>query len=90
MTVVDPSAGAAARLHSLRQASIRLEAQFLSEMLKAAGFDAQVSGFSGGIGEEQFASFLRDAQAEEIAQSGALGLSEALFEALKARAGYED
>ena len=68
---------------ALREAALRLEATFLSEMLKSAGLDAMSGGFGGGIGEDQFASYLRDAQAEEMARAGGIGLAESLFNALK-------
>lgn len=70
---------------ALRDAAQKLEASFLAEMLKAAGVGEQVEGWGGGIGEDQFASFLRQAQAEEMAKSGGIGLAESLFEALKER-----
>ena len=66
-----------------REAALKLEATFLSEMLKAAGFQTGAGTFGGGIGEEQFTSFLRDAQAEEMARAGGIGLAEALFNALR-------
>ena len=69
----------------LREASQRLEATFLAEMLKSAGVGAPRDAFGGGHGEEQFASFLREAQAEEMVKSGGIGLAEALFEAMKVR-----
>lgn len=69
----------------LRDAANQLEASFLSEMLKAAGFGTPRDQFGGGIGEDQFGSFLRDAQAQAMVQSGGIGLAESLFEALKER-----
>ncbi|WP_108814500.1 rod-binding protein [Loktanella sp. Alg231-35] len=72
----------------LRDAAEKLEATFLAEMLKSAGVGAPQDAFGGGHGEEQFGSFLRDAQAEEMVKSGGIGLAEALFEAMKAR-GYD-
>ena len=69
----------------LRDAAKKLETTFLSEMLKSAGFGAPLSGFGGGAGEDQFGSFLRDAQAAEIVETGGIGLAESLFEAMKAR-----
>lgn len=69
----------------LRDAAQKLEATFLSEMLKSAGLGAARDSFGGGQGEEQFASFLREAQAEEMAKGGGIGLAEALFEAMKVR-----
>lgn len=69
----------------LRAAAVALEATFLSEMLKSAGFGEARDSFGGGIGEENFQSFLRDAQARTMAEAGGIGLAEALFEALKVR-----
>ena len=69
----------------LLDAAQKLEASFLAEMLKAAGFGEARSSFGGGAGEEHFSSFLVDAQAEMMVQAGGIGLAEQLFEALKAR-----
>lgn len=69
----------------LRDAALRLEAGFLKEMLSAAGLGRAPAGLNGGAGEDQFASFLLDAQALRMAESGGIGLAESLFEALKAR-----
>ncbi|NCO86072.1 MAG: chemotaxis protein chel [Rhodobacterales bacterium] len=69
----------------LRAAAEKLEAGFLAEMLKAAGVGAPRDAFGGGAGEEQFASFLRDAQAREMVRAGGIGLAQSLFEAMKAR-----
>lgn len=68
---------------ALREAAKKLEATFLSEMLKAAGFDDHAQGFGSGPGQEQFASFLRDAQANEMVEAGGIGLAEALFNAMR-------
>ena len=70
----------------LMAAAQKLEATFLSEMLKSAGFDAARGAFGGGEGEDSFASFLRDAQAENMVDAGGIGLAESLFNAMKARA----
>lgn len=69
----------------LLDAAQKLEATFLSEMLKSAGFGAPRSSFGGGIGEDQFSSFLREEQAREMVEAGGIGLAEALFEAMKER-----
>lgn len=69
----------------LRAAAVQLEATFLAEMLKSAGLGDAPSAFGGGAGEDQFASFLRDTQAQAMAEAGGIGLAEALFEALKVR-----
>lgn len=60
-----------------------LEATFLSEMLKDSGLGASEGGFSGGIGEEQFGSFLRDEQAKLIVGRGGVGLAEQIFRSLR-------
>lgn len=62
-----------------------LEATFLAEMLKSAGLGASRDSFGGGIGEEQFGSFLTQAQAQEMVKSGGIGLTESVFNTLKER-----
>ncbi len=70
---------------SLRDVSQKLEASFLAEMLKAAGLGKQENSFGGGAGEDQFSSFLVQAQADAMVQTGGVGLSEMIFNALKER-----
>jgi Rod binding domain-containing protein len=60
-----------------------LEAAFLAEMLKSAGLGESRDSMGGGVGEDQFSSLLIRAQADQMAQSGGIGLAESLFEALK-------
>lgn len=67
---------------ALRQAAIELEANFLSEMLKGAGFGKSPETFGGGAGEDQFSSLLRQEQAREMARAGGIGLAEVLFQSL--------
>jgi hypothetical protein len=55
-------------------------------MLRHAGSARPPESFGGGAGEDQFASFLRKAQADAIVRKGGIGLAEALFENLKERA----
>jgi len=69
----------------LRAAAIDLEAAFLSEMLRAAGFGKPLESFGGGAGEEQFASLLVGEHARAIAATGGLGLSEHIYRALVER-----
>ena len=78
---VDP----VARVKALREAAEALEAGFLSEMLKGAGLGKTSESFGGGTGEDQFSSYLRDAQAREMVKSGGIGLAESLYQALKER-----
>lgn len=74
---------------ALFQVAQDLEASFLAEMLKSAGFGKPRDAYGGGIGEEQFGSFLRQEQAKEMVKQGGIGLAESLFEALKERADAE-
>lgn len=67
---------------ALKEAAIKLEATFLSEMLTAAGMGKSRSEFGGGAGEDQFASLLVRKQAESIAQAGGIGLAEMLFKSM--------
>lgn len=67
----------------LRDAANELEATFLAEMLKSAGFGAARESFGGGAGEEQFTSFLVTEQARAMVDAGGIGLAESLFAALK-------
>ena len=67
-----------------------LESVFLSEMLSHAGLgaglgagtDTESGGFGGGIGEQQFASFLRQEQADLMVRRGGIGLAEQLYRAM--------
>ncbi|WP_298853595.1 rod-binding protein [uncultured Ruegeria sp.] len=66
----------------LKDAAIELEAAFLSEMLKSAGFGKTRQSFGGGAGEDQFSSLLVQHQAQQLARSGGVGLSEILLKSL--------
>jgi Rod binding domain-containing protein len=74
----------------LKQAARDLEAAFLSVMLKEAKFGMTPETMGGGVGEDQFASFLRDAHAKSLVDNGGIGLAEALFHALKGSPDVED
>jgi Rod binding domain-containing protein len=67
-----------------------LEAAFLSEMLSHAGMTPEGGSFAGGEGEEQFASFLRDAQARLMVDRGGIGLAEMIFNSLVKAEGTSD
>lgn len=73
------------RVAQLKRKAQELEASFLSEMLSYTGLDDQKGAFSGGIGEDQFSSFLRDAQARAMVDHGGIGLSQSIFNALVKR-----
>lgn len=66
----------------LRAKAEEMEAAFLAEMLSFAGLGTTPQAFGGGVGETQFASFLRQAQAEEMVAAGGIGLAESIFRAL--------
>lgn len=67
-----------------RQAQ-ELETRFLAEMLRHTGLGDPPEGFAGGTGEEQFGSFLREAQAAAMVEAGGIGLAEQIFKALAER-----
>lgn len=69
----------------IRTAADSFESAFLAEMLKAAGLGRAQTGLGGGIGEEQFASFLVQAQAEQITRAGGLGLSDMVYDSIRER-----
>lgn len=71
----------------LMQKAKELEATFLSAMLAEAGLGSGTGSFAGGIGEEQFSSFLRDEQARLMVEKGGIGLTERLFRALSGTTG---
>jgi Rod binding domain-containing protein len=73
------------RDQALWKVAQELEASFLAEMLKSAGMGSARDSFGGGEGEEQFGSFLLQAQAKLMVQAGGIGLAQSLFEALKER-----
>lgn len=70
---------------ALREAAKTLEATFLAEMLKSAGFGEARESMGGGAGEDQFASFLVQEQAAAMVEAGGIGLAENLFQSLKER-----
>ncbi|WP_226779893.1 rod-binding protein [Oceaniglobus trochenteri] len=69
----------------LHQAARDIETNFLSLMLESAGLGQTSESFGGGAGEDQFASFLRRSQAEQMVSAGGIGLAEHLFNSLKTR-----
>ncbi len=77
-----PNVDSGPDIAALRAAAIDLEAAFLAEMLKSAGFGKARDSFGGGAGEEQFSSLMVRAQAEQMARAGGIGLAESLFHAL--------
>lgn len=71
-----PSPAPSADSSEMKKVAQELESTFLAEMLKSAGFGKQPESFNGGVGEEQFSSFLVRAQADAMVRAGGLGLTE--------------
>lgn len=69
----------------MRASARALEAGFLAEMLKSAGYAEAREAFGGGIGEEQFLSFLRAQTAEALAARGGIGLADSIYRSLAER-----
>lgn len=63
------------KIQDRQNIATKLEASFISEMLKSIGMEARSGEFNGGLGEQQFQSFLREQQAKLIAEKGGLGLA---------------
>lgn len=87
---VSISMGAEDRLlrarNPIRLVAEKLEASFLSEMLKFGGLEPKADSFGASSGESQFASFHRDALAQEMVKAGGIGLADIFFQALRERA----
>lgn len=66
----------------LRRSAEALETAFLAEMLKAAGVFRPSEAMGGGEGEEQFTSFIADAQARAMVARGGLGLADSIERSL--------
>lgn len=81
-----PSGPTASRDVALRAAAEAYEAAFLAEMLKPMGAASARDSFGGGVGEAQFGTFLLEEEARAMVRHGGIGLSESIFEALKAQA----
>ena len=86
---------AAPAIGALRERAEALESAFLAEMLRHSGlgsgpgegFSTLRGPFGGGIGEEQFGSFLREAMAQQMVRTGGIGLTESLLRAMGASEG---
>jgi Rod binding domain-containing protein len=69
----------------LSAAAKRFEATFLYEMLKATELGQSRDGFGGGIGEDQFSTFLLQKHADAIAEAGGIGLAPSIYQSLLER-----
>ena len=83
---VAPTAARSEDETALRAKAAEFETAFLAEMLGHAGLGEVSGSFGGGIGEEQFASFLRQEQAAAMVKAGGIGLAESIFRALAGHA----
>ncbi|MGB0661279.1 MAG: rod-binding protein [Mangrovicoccus sp.] len=68
----------------MEKVAVEFEALFLSEMLKSAKFGESRDAFGGGIGEDQYSSFLRNEQAKQIAKQGGIGVADMIMERFRA------
>lgn len=71
----------------LMQKAKELETAFLSEMLSFSGLGTVSTEFGGGVGEDQFASFLRQEQARLMVERCGIGLARTIFESLVSQSG---
>lgn len=81
--IAAPPFASAAPPDLLRTKAAQLETAFLTVMLGQAGLDAAAGAFSGGAGEAQFASFLREQQAAAMVEAGGIGLTESIHRAME-------
>lgn len=75
---------------ALRAAAEAYEAAFLAEMLKPMGAASAREKFGGGMGEQQFSTFLLQENARAMVRQGGIGLAESIFDALKSQASGGD
>ncbi|MFU8897943.1 MAG: rod-binding protein [Roseinatronobacter sp.] len=80
-----PAVPAPSRPTALAHAAQEFEAAILTEVLLAAGAGKTDTQFAGGIGEDQFASLLVNAQARAMSAAGGIGLAEIVLRGLLAQ-----
>lgn len=71
--------------NKLKSAAEKIETHFLKEMLMASDLYKPSESFGGGAGEEQFRSFIIDAQAKALRESHDFGLAKSIYESLVAK-----
>ena len=59
-----------------------LEASFIAEMLKSAGLGEARQSFGGGVGEQQFSSYITQEYADAMTQAGGIGLAATIYRSL--------
>lgn len=75
---------------ALKLAAKSFEASFIAEMLKSTGLGKSRKSFGGGAGEDTFSSFLVNAQANKIADSGGFGLATRIYDSLASGSRSDD
>jgi len=72
-----PTAAELAKRGQIAQTAKKFEASFLSIMLQQMfeGTDTSAAPFGGGQGEQMFKSFMAEAMAKKMVQSGGVGLA---------------
>ncbi|MEL6523353.1 MAG: rod-binding protein [Pseudomonadota bacterium] len=83
-SIDDPGPSYLQKTQKIRALAKEMESLFLAEMLKHSGFGEARENFGGGIGEAQFADFLRQEHAQSLADRGGIGIAENIFKALEA------
>lgn len=78
-----------AREQKLRATAQEFEATFIAQMLTYAGFAKSLSS-DAGFGGEAFSSILTEQYARQISARGGFGLSETIYQQLKARESAHD
>jgi len=87
LTSTEPDTARAQRVAVLLEAAKAFEATFLAEMLKNTGLGKSRESYSGGVGEDAFASMLTNEQAKLMVDNGGVGLAEHIFNSLAKREG---
>ena len=78
-----PDAPATDADSGLKDVAREFEKMFVAEMLRLTELGGTIDGpFTGGFGEEAFQTFLIDAYAEQIAETGQFGIADTIFQAL--------
>ena len=66
----------------IRDLAQKFEASFVAEMLKHTGLADVSESFGGGAGEEGFRGFLIQAYADDLSETGQIGLADRVYKSL--------
>jgi hypothetical protein len=78
-----------ARIAQIREAAVKFEAAFLTQVLDLAGVAKAPEGWGGGAGEDAFRGQLLAEQGRILAESGGVGVAEQVFREMLAREGLD-